>query len=162
MGFGSKWVKWIEYYIKIVRFSVGFCTSERGVRQCDPLSPFLFILAMEGFDSMMRIASQKRWIRGFQVGGRVGEEKEIGQLLYADDTLIFCEPVAEQISYIRVILVLFEAVSGLRVNWGNQQIQNLANILGCRVDQMPTTYLGMPLGSNHKALDNLGWYPGKE
>ncbi|WMV14275.1 hypothetical protein MTR67_007660 [Solanum verrucosum] len=144
IGFGSKWVKWIEFCIKTVRFSVlvngepvGIFTSERGLRrglrQGDPLSPFLFILAMEGFDSMMRIASQNRWIRGFQVGGRVGEEKEICHLLYADDTLIFCEPVAEQISYNRVILVLFAAVSGLRVNWGKsslfpvnevQQIQN--------------------------------------
>ena len=101
----------------------------------------------------------------------MGEEKKICHLPYADDTLIFCEPVAEQISYIRVILVLFEAVSGLRVDWGKgslfpvnevQQIQNLANILGCRVDQMPTTYLGMPLGSNHKALDIWDGYPGKD
>lgn len=68
---------------------------------------------------MMRIASQNRWIKGFQVGGSVGEEKEICHFLYAGDTLIFCEP-AEQISYIRVILVLFEAVSGLRVKLGKK------------------------------------------
>ena len=88
-----------------------FFRIEKGLRQGDSLSPFLFILAMEGFDSMMRIATQNRWIRGFQAGDRVGK-KEVCHLLYANDTIIFCEPTTEQISYIRVILVLFEAVSG--------------------------------------------------
>lgn len=61
-----------------------------------------------------------------------------------------------------MILVLFEAVAGMEVNWGKsslfpvnevQQVQGLASILGCRIDQLPTTYLGMPLGSKHKALE---------
>ncbi|WMV13599.1 hypothetical protein MTR67_006984 [Solanum verrucosum] len=123
MGFGSKWLKWIEVCIKTVKFSilvngepVGFFASERGLRQGDPLSPFLFILAMEGFDSMMRIATQNRWIKGFQIGDRIGNGKEISHLLYADDTIILCEPEAEQLNYIKLILILFEAVSGLKVN----------------------------------------------
>ena len=64
---------------------------------------------------MMRIETKNRWIRGFQVGDRVGEEKKVCHLLYADDTIIFIEPTVEQISYIRLILVLFGAVSGLKV-----------------------------------------------
>ncbi|WMV09897.1 hypothetical protein MTR67_003282 [Solanum verrucosum] len=75
MGFGEKWLKWIDFCIKTVKFSVlvngepvGFFGYERGLRQGDPLSPFLFILAMEGFDSMMRIALQNRWIKGFEIG----------------------------------------------------------------------------------------------
>lgn len=87
---------------------------------------------------------------------------KISHMLYADDTIIFCEPVAEQIRYIMVILVLFEAVSGLKVNWRKsslcpvnevRQIQSLAGILGCSLEKLPTTYLGMPLGSSHKALE---------
>ncbi|WMV10713.1 hypothetical protein MTR67_004098 [Solanum verrucosum] len=82
--------------------------------------------------------------------------------LRQDDTIILCDPVEEQISYIRVILVLFEAVSGLQVNWGKSslfpvnevpQIKEMAGILGCSVGKLPTTYLGMPLGNNHKALE---------
>ena len=83
-------------------------------------------------------------------------------LLYADDTIIFCEPTTEQIIYIRVILVLFEAVSRLKVNRGKSslfsvnevpQIQQLVNILGCKVDNLPTIYLGMPLDSKHKTME---------
>ena len=61
MGFGPTWLKWIEICIKTIRFSilvkgkpVGFFLAERGLRQGDPLYPFLFIIAMEGLDSLMR------------------------------------------------------------------------------------------------------------
>ena len=70
---------------------------------------------------------------------------QISHLLYADDTLIFCDAKAEQVSYIKVVLVIFEAVSGLAVNWAKSsifQVKEVANI------QM----LGMPLGNNHKEL----------
>lgn len=100
MGFGSKWLKWIEHSIETFRFSVlvdgepmGFFPSERGLRHGAFLFFFLFILEMEGFDSMMRIATRNRWIRVFQIGDRVGKEKEICHFLYADDTIIFCKPL---------------------------------------------------------------------
>lgn len=169
MGFGSKWLKWIEFCIKTGRFAVlingepiVFFKSEWGLRQGDPLSPFLFILGMEGFDSLMRVASQKRWIRGFLIGDRPGNSIEISHLLYADDTIILCDPEAEQVAFIRLILVLFEAVAGLKVNWSKSslipvkevpQMLGLAIILGCRIVELPTTYLGMPLGSEHKVWE---------
>lgn len=68
---------------------------------------------MEGFDSRMRVAAQNRWISDFKIGGSVGGEMEVSHLLYADYTIIFCEPVSKQISYVRVILMLIEAVAGL-------------------------------------------------
>lgn len=45
------------------------------------------------------------------------ERVEITHLQYADDTLIFCEAVEEHMKVLRVILLLFEAISGLHVNW---------------------------------------------
>ncbi|KAH0751395.1 hypothetical protein KY285_004543 [Solanum tuberosum] len=169
MGFGEKWLKWIGFCIKTVRFSIlingepaGFFPSERGLRQGDPLSTFLFILAMEGLNSMIRVASQKKWLKGFKVGNQAGEDLQICQLLYADDTVIFCDAKAEQVCFIRIILVIFEAVSGLSVNWRKSSmfqvkevanIQCLANILSCKIENLPTTYLGMPLGNNHKELE---------
>lgn len=49
-----------------------FCPSERGLRQGDPLSPFLFIIAMEGLNSMMRVVTQNKWIKGFKIGNQTG------------------------------------------------------------------------------------------
>ena len=81
-------------------------------------------------------------------------------LPYADGTIIFCEAEQEQLCHIRIILVIFEA-SGLKVNWRKssifpikevQQIQALANILKCKIERLPTVYLGMPLGAKHKAV----------
>ena len=82
-------------------------------------------------------------------------------LLYADYTIIFCEAEQKQLCHIRIILVIFEACSGLQVNWRKssifpikevQQIQALANILKCKIERLPTVYLGMPLGAKHKAV----------
>ena len=62
-------------------------------------------------------------------------------LLYADDTIIFYEAEQEQLCHIRIILVIFEACSGLKVHWRKssifpieevQQIQALSNILKCK------------------------------
>lgn len=111
---------------------------------------------------MIRVANQNNWIKGFNIGNQSGVNLKICHLLYADDTLIFCDAKVEQVSYIRVVLVIFEAISGLAVNWGKSRIfqikevaniQLLASILQCKIEHLPTTYLGMPLGNNHKELE---------
>ncbi|KAG5630453.1 hypothetical protein H5410_002170 [Solanum commersonii] len=65
-------------------------------------------------------------------------------------------------SHHKVIMVIFEACSGLKINWRKsnifpvkevQQIQPLAYILRCRIEDLPIIYLGMPLGANHKAVN---------
>lgn len=139
----------------------GSFQSQRGLRQGDPMSPFLFILAMEGLNFMIRKYRENGWIRGFCANINMKNAMEISHLLYADDSLVFCDVEVTQIRHLRVILTIFEGISGLHVNWHkcclysvNQvpSIQILAENLGCLVASLPTTYLGMPHGAKMKEL----------
>ena len=148
----------MKFCISTVKFSIlvnrtpsGFFPSQRGLRQGDPLSPFLFILAMEGLSNLIHTTKMKRWIRGFKVDNSA----------HADDTLIFCEAMMGQMLIPRVIFIIFEAASGLHINWGKSSIytitevarvESLAGVLGGRVGELPTIYLGMPLGGKSKSI----------
>ncbi|WMV54989.1 hypothetical protein MTR67_048374 [Solanum verrucosum] len=123
MGFGLKWRQWIKFCISSVSFSVlingcpsGFFGSQRGIRQGDPLSPFLFLLVMEGLNNMIMNANREGWLRGFEVARAGRESLKITHLQYADDTLIFCDAEEDHLKILRLILVLFEGMSGLHVN----------------------------------------------
>ena len=74
MGFGRKWIKWVRFCISTVKFSVlingalnCFLPAQRGLRQGDPLSPFPFVIAMEGLNNMIKVAKNTNYLRGFEV-----------------------------------------------------------------------------------------------
>ena len=84
---------------------------------------------------------------------------QIFHLLFADDTILFCDVSREQLLSIRLALSCFQAFTGLKVNVGKSEIVPvgevnnlvaLASILQCRVGSLPMKYLGMPLGTSFK------------
>lgn len=93
----------------------GFFNAYRGIRQGDPLSPFLFIIAMEGLNKMLNIAKTSERIQGFEVSKVAENSVKITHLQYADDTLIFCQTEG-QLLILRLILIYFDAISGLHIN----------------------------------------------
>jgi hypothetical protein len=165
-GFGEKWCSGIKHCILSACFSVlingvpsGFFGSSRGVRQGDPLSPFLFVLVMQAFSRMLGAFTSRGLILGFSVGTSEPDRVTVSHLLFADDTLIFCGANASQIRHIGALLVCFEAVAGLKVNLSKSvlvpvgQVDNvdqLAGLLGCRSGVVPLKYLGLPLGASFK------------
>ena len=78
----------------------GFFRNSRGLRQGDPLSPYLFVIAMEVFSSMLRRAISGGYLSGWRVSGRRGEGLQISHLLFADNTLVFCEESLDQMTYL--------------------------------------------------------------
>ena len=168
MGFGTKWCRWIETCISSIQFSIlvngsleGFFRCLRGIRQGDPLSPLLFLLVMEILSRMLRKVETEGLIQGFSAGGNANEGLRISHLLFADDTILFCDADSDQLLYIRMVRSCFEAVTGLRVNMAKSvmvpvgevgNITLLADCLDYRVGALPLTYLGMPLGAPYKTV----------
>jgi hypothetical protein len=169
MGFGYRWCHWMKTCISTVQFSVlvngspeGFFGSSRGLHQGDSLSPLLFLLIMEVLSRLLQTMEEAGLIRGFQAGMLGGIEVRISHLLFADDTIVFCDAVPEQVFHVWKVLSCFEAITGLRVNLGKSEMvpvgvvdsmQPLANLLCCRIGVLPMLYLGIPLGAQYKALN---------
>jgi hypothetical protein len=149
MGFGSKWKMWIRTCISTVRFSImvngspsGFFGSSRGIRQGDPLSPLLFLLVMEVLSRMLSRMEEAGLIRGFKAGKPQEEGISISHLLFADDTIVFCDADPEQLLHLRMVLSCFEAATGLGVNMSKSElvpvgdvrnVSQLADILCCHI-----------------------------
>ena len=152
-------VSTVRYSVIVNGSPTGFFDSTRGLRQGDPLSPLLFLVIMEVLSKMLRRTEEGGFIRGFQAGRLDG--LCVSHLLYADDTIIFCDAEPEQLLYIRMVLTCFEAVTGLRVNMNKSEMvpvgdvldfHRLAALLSCKVGATPMNYLGMPLGAPYKSL----------
>ena len=120
-GFSPHWVKWIEGCVKSASISVlvnGSPTSEflpqKGLRQGDPLAPFLFNIVAEGLNGLMRRAEEENLFKGYLVGANY---VPISILQYADDTIFFGEASMENVEAIKVMLRSFELASGLKINF---------------------------------------------
>ena len=173
MGFGRKWKKWIKACVSSVRFSVlvngspkAFFGSSRGLRQGDPLFLLLFLLIMEVLSRILKKTKENNLIRGFHVGAVNSVGVRISHLLFADNTILFCDASREQLLSIRLALSCFQAFTGLKVNVGKSEIvpvgevnnlAELASILHCRVGSLPMKYLEMLLGTSFKTA--LIWNP---
>ena len=172
-GFSTKWRQWIFLCISTVRFSIlingspcGFFESSRGLRQGDPLSPLLLVLVMEALGRMLNKAINDGHVSGFGVGNLEGRSLAVSHLHFVDDTLIFCEANLDQILFLRMILIWFEAVSGLNINLGKSKLvlvgvvhnfDLLLNVLGYKQGILPMKYLGLPLEA--KFMDKTIWNP---
>jgi len=127
---------------------------KRGLRQGDPLSPYLFVMMAEVLNKLLLKAAEMGFIQGVQVGSRT---VTLTHLQFADDTLIFCEPKLEYLQNLKVILYCFQSFSGLTVNYAKSGLvvidkedgwaARAADILKFKLVQLPLTYLGVLLGA---------------
>lgn len=119
-GFPARFTNWIKMCITSPRFSislngtlVGYFKGEKGLRQGDPLSPYLFVLAMEVFSRIMKDYTREG--SGFKFHHNCSKMK-LTHLCFADDMLIFSDASLSSISIIKAALLEFELLSGLKAN----------------------------------------------
>ena len=125
------------------------------MRQADHLSPLLFVLVMEALGRMLDKAVYEGRMLGFCVGDLEGRSLVVSHILFADDTLIFCDDDLDQILILCTVLIWFETVSGLKINLGKLElvhvgvvhnVELLLNVLGCKQGTFLMKYLGSSFG----------------
>ncbi|KAK2418964.1 hypothetical protein QL285_041110 [Trifolium repens] len=134
--------------------------AQRGLRQGDPLAPFLFLIAAEGLAGLARNATDIGLLRGVKVTNSI----QFHMLQFADDTMFTGEGSWENIWTVKAILRSFELVSGLKINFSKSSIVGInldddfveaaSTFLSCSIGSIPFKFLGIPVGANPRRGPN--------
>jgi hypothetical protein len=142
----------VETNVKWHGARADFFRSQRGIRQGDPISPYLFVLCMDKLSHLiMHAVNAGRWktLRA----GRNGPV--VSHLMFADDLLLFGEATENQMDCVMNILTKFCSMSGQEASYEKTSIlfsKNVSNKLvqnsGFRETTHLGKYLGVPLTGN--------------
>ncbi|XP_057719506.1 uncharacterized mitochondrial protein AtMg01250-like [Arachis stenosperma] len=126
MGLGRRWRGYVMECVSTCSMLVLINGSpskpfkmERGLRQGDPLSPFLFVLIVDVLHRMIGEAVRNGRISPLLVGR---DHIELSYLQFADDTILLCPPKQETIKNYRRLLRCFELMSGLSINFDKSSL----------------------------------------
>jgi len=133
---------------------------QRGLRQGDPLSPFLFLLVAEGLNVLMNSVVENNLYKGYGVGST--NLAVVSHLQFADDTLLIGEKSWANVRALRAVLTLFADMSGLKVNFnksllvginiGESWLVEAASLLNCKVGKILFLCLGLSIGGDPRKL----------
>jgi hypothetical protein len=162
-GFPQKWISWVTQTIREGQVCINvngerspYFRTFRGLRQGDPLSPFLFNLVADALGVMLDSAVRQghiTWVLNNLIPGG------ISHIQYVDDTVIMVDTSVQSIRNLKLILYCFEWLSGLKINYHKSEVfvfgvnqkekENLANMLNYMLGEFPMKYLGIPISYKH-------------
>ncbi|RVW24649.1 putative ribonuclease H protein [Vitis vinifera] len=132
---------WQKREEKCLILPTDFFPSSKGLRQGDPLSPYLFVMGMEVLSNLIRRAVEGGFLSGCRIRGRRRQSVHISYLLFADDTIVFCEARKEHLTHLKY----------LHVGWGGREDEEKTCALetpiskGGRLILIKSTMASMPL-----------------
>lgn len=120
MGFATVWVDLVMKCVSSVSYSliINGVTQPpfwpiQGIRQEDPISPYLFILCTETLSCLLNNAKTSGLITSLPIRKNI---LHINHLFFADDSLLFCKANSIEWSQLYHLLDLYELASGQRLN----------------------------------------------
>jgi hypothetical protein len=159
LGFATRWIKMVMECISTVKYSivvngnpVGNITPTRGLRQGDPLSPYLFILCAEVLSCMLTQAEAKGVITGVPTSPK---GPRLSHLFFVDDSLLFCKVNLVEWRCLTKILEKYEMVSGQKLNKEKTSLffscntslakrEEITHLSGLKATEKYEKYLGLP------------------
>ena len=158
-------IRWLEACVCTPSFSIafngstyGYFKGKRGLRQWDPLSPYLFVLVK----NCLSMALQRAASSGlFHYHPRCGKTK-LTHLSFADDLLIFTDGSLSSVQAILAVLKDFEQRSGMAISLqktsffaagiSEAEVQGIKDRTGLSPGELPIRYLGVPLHTKKISL----------
>ena len=117
LGFEHKWVAWMSmcmksmYSLRINGELTSPSPTSNGVRQGDPLSPYLFVIAMQILTALFEKAELEGELKPPSCG-----TTSMSHIIFADDQLVFLQADKQNACQLKSILEEFSTLFGLSIN----------------------------------------------